>query len=49
MRQLTSPIATAIDQGKAVITSELTPPIGSDLEETLARGREVRDLVDANA
>lgn len=47
LRSLTSPIALALAEGRRVITSELTPPIGSDLDEVLAQGRMAKGLVDA--
>jgi methylenetetrahydrofolate reductase (NADH) len=45
--ELTSPIAQAVAAGRRFITSELTPPIGSDLTPTLEQGRQVKGLVTA--
>ena len=36
-----------LDSGKFVLTAELNPPKGSDLEATLKKGEELKHIVDA--
>lgn len=47
MRSLTSPIASALSRGNRVLTSEVTPPTGSDLSRVLGQAKQVGALVDA--